>query len=204
MPIGERPILEYVLNRIREAGITKVTISVGHLAELIQAFFGNGKKWGLEINYAIEETPLNTIGPLPFVADLGENFLVMNGDLLTDLDISRLWEEHLLSGAVLTVATFRRTVKIDFGVLRFDETSGAIHGFEEKPVLPYDVSMGIYVLNRKCLDFIPKGESFGFDQLVLGLLAAGKPIHAYVHTGKWLDIGRQDDYATANEEISEW
>lgn len=204
MPVGERPILEYVFDRIREAGIRKITISVGHLAELLQTFFGDGSKWNLEITYVIEDKPLNTIGPLPFVEDLGENFFVMNGDILTDLDVRRLWAAHIESKAALTVATFRRTVRIDFGVLRYDETSGAVWGFEEKPVLPYDVSMGIYMLNRKCLNFIPIGEPFGFDQLVLALLAAREPVHAFVHGGRWLDIGRLEDYEIANEEIAKW
>ncbi len=204
LPVGDRPILEHVFNGLSKAGIGKVTISVGHLADLIQTFFGNGSKWNLEVTYAVEDRPLNTIGPLPFVDDLGEDFLVINGDTLTDLDFRSLWAAHRASGAALTVATSRRAVDIDFGVLRYDEASNEVRGFEEKPVLRYDVSMGIYVLNRKCLDFIPKGEPFGFDQLVLALLAARQPVRACPHGGKWLDIGRQDDYETANEEIATW
>jgi len=200
LPVGERPILEYVLDKIRESGISKVTISVGHLAELIQTFFGDGEKWDLKITYSIEDKPLNTIAPLLFVEDLGENFFVMNGDILTDLDLRCLWAEHIEKKAALTVATFRRSVNIDFGVLRYDETTGTVQGFEEKPVLLYDVSMGVYVLNRRCLNFIPKGKQFGFDQLVLALLAAKQQVHAFPHVGKWLDIGRLEDYEAANNE----
>lgn len=200
MPVGDRPILEHVLVKMRDAGFGRVTISVGHLAELIQVFFGKGEKLDLEIDYAIEDEPLGTIGPLAFIPDLGENFLVANGDILSDLDLTQLWNHHLKSGATLTIATHRRKVQIDFGVLHFDG-SNQVRGFEEKPTIPYDVSMGYYVLNRRCLDFVPQGKPFGFDQLVLALLEAGEKIQAFSHEGQWLDLGRPEDYQRANKEL---
>ena len=200
MPVGDRPVLEHVLTSLHGAGVRRVTISVGHLSELIQAFFGDGAKLGLTIDYAIEDRPLNTIGPLAFIENLGENFLVLNGDILTDLDLRAFWAAHCRRNVALTVATFRREVRIDFGVIHFEESGGKVRGFDEKPVLPYDVSMGIYALGRRCLDFIPSGEPFGFDQLVLALLAAHEPVQAFPHKGKWLDLGRPEDYALANTE----
>ena len=199
MPVNDRPILEHVLNTLSKAGIRNVTLSVGHLAELIMAFFGKGEKWGLDIEYSIEDKPLNTIGPLANINELGENFFVIMGDVLTDIDLRLLWDDHVRSGAVLTIATSRREVAVDFGVLRYNVSDHAIRSFEEKPTLSYDVSMGVYAINRRCLDFIPKGEGFGFDHLVLALLAAREYVRAYPHTGQWLDIGRQEDYKTANE-----
>lgn len=201
MPVGDRPILHRVLSSLGDAGFRDITISVGHLAELIMVFFGKGEKLGVSIDYAIEDTPLGTIGPLAFISNLGENFLVMNGDLLTDVDFEALWQEHLRAGATLTIATFDREVKIDFGVLQRNDAN-AVVGFVEKPTIPYTVSMGIYILNRRCLDFVPKGKHFGFDQLVLALLAAGEPIHAYRHTGRWLDLGRPEDYDAANDVLT--
>lgn len=200
MPVGDRPVLEHVITRLKEAGLRQATISVGHLAELIQAFFGNGERWGIEVDYAIEDRPLNTIGPLALMENLGENFLVMNGDILTDLDLPAFWQDHLESGAALTVATFRREVHIDFGVLRYEGRSGEVRGFEEKPRHQYDVSMGIYALHERCLQHIPKGEPFGFDQLVLALLAAREKVRAFPHDGQWLDLGRPEDYEKANGE----
>ncbi len=196
LPVGERPILERVLLSLRDAGIRNVTISVGHLAELIMLFFGKGEKLGLSIDYAIEDEPLGTIGPLAFIDNLGDDFLVMNGDVLTDLDPNRLWDEHERSGATLTIATHRREVHIDFGVLE-RSADNRITRFIEKPRIPYEVSMGVYILNRRCLDFVPRGEAFGFDQLVLALLAAGEPIHGVLHEGSWLDLGRPEDYESA-------
>lgn len=201
LPVGERPILEKVLVSLRDAGFHRVTISVGHLAELIMLFFGKGEKLGLEIDYAIEDQPLGTIGPLAFIEGLGENFLVMNGDILTDLDPAVLWRAHLESGAALTIATHAREVKIDFGVLRHDEDL-RIREFVEKPRIPYDVSMGVYILNKRCLDFVPQGEPFGFDQLVLAMLAAGETIRAFPHHGQWLDLGRPEDYEASNRDFT--
>lgn len=203
MPVGDQPILERVLQSISQSGIRKVTVCVGHLSELIMAFFGKGEKWGLEIEYAVEDRPLHTIGPLNAINGLGDNFLVLMGDVLTDLDLRSLWTDHICSQSILTVATFRREVAVDFGVIRYTSSDRLVRSFEEKPVLSYDVSMGIYVLNKRCLDYIPKGQRFGFDQLVLSLLAAQEPVRAFPHTGKWLDIGRHEDYQIANEEAAE-
>jgi NDP-sugar pyrophosphorylase family protein len=202
LPVGDRPILERVLCRLGAAGFRDITISVGHLAELIQAVCGNGARWGLQLDYAIEDEPLGTIGPLAFIRDLGENFLVMNGDVLTDLDPAAPWREHLAGGAALTIATYRRQVNVDFGVLRYD-ASRRIGRFEEKPTFPYDVSMGIYILNRRCLNYVPKGQPFGFDQLVLALLAAGESVRAFPHDGQWLDLGRPEDYERANRDVAD-
>lgn len=199
LPVDDRPILEHVLAQLGGAGFERIIISVGHLAELIQLFFGDGERLGLNLEYAIEDEPLGTIGPLAHIENLGDNFLVMNGDVLCDLDLVALWRDHHQSGAVLTIATHRREVNIDFGVLRYDN-SRCIRAFEEKPTLPYDVSMGVYILNRRCLDFVPAGCAFGFDQLVLALLEAGEPIRAFPHDGKWLDLGRPEDYEQANRE----
>lgn len=197
LPVGDRPILHRVLEGLASVGFQRITISVGHLAELIMAFFGKGENFGLQLDYAIEDKPLNTIGPLAFIDDLGEDFLVMNGDVLTDLDFGELYRDHLAGGATLTIATFAREVRIDFGVL--EREGRTINAFREKPCIPYEVSMGVYVLNKRCLDFVPKGKPFGFDELVLALLSAGEPIRAFPHSGSWLDLGRPEDYESAAE-----
>lgn len=202
VPIGDRPILEIVITWLREAGIREMVVSVGHLAELIRAFFGNGEKWGVRLDYIIEDEPLGTIGPLSLMSDLGEHFLVLNGDVLTDLDVGAMYEDHRQSDATLTVATYRREVNIDFGVLRYNPGSLRIEGFEEKPTIPYDVSMGVYLLRKRCLEFVPRGRHFGFDQLVLTLLEKGEPVRSYPHSGRWLDIGRPEDYDRANRMLA--
>jgi NDP-sugar pyrophosphorylase family protein len=198
LPVGEKPILHRVLTSLGDAGFRDITISVGHLSELIMAFFGDGSRLGVSLDYAFEEKPRGTIGPLAHIARLGDHFLVMNGDVLTDLDYNAVWEHHLSTGAALTIATIDREVRIDFGVLHRDP-AGQVTDFIEKPRIPYTVSMGVYILSRRCLDFVPAEEHFGFDKLVLAMLAAGEPIQTFLHCGRWLDLGRPEDYETAKE-----
>jgi NDP-sugar pyrophosphorylase family protein len=198
MPIGEYPILEVIIRQLAHFGFTHITMAVNHQAEILQAFFGDGKKWGVKIDYLLEDQPLGTMGPLKNIKDLPENFLVMNGDVLTDLDFAELFTKHENSKKIFTISSHARKQKIDFGVLR--TTNGTLVGFEEKPSLPYEVSMGIYCLNKRVLEFIPDGP-FGFDGLMLALLAKGEPVHAHRFEGYWLDIGRPDDYMQAIDEF---
>lgn len=201
VPVGERPILGIVLDQLHSAGVNKITITVNHLAELIMAFFGDGSKFGLEIEYSLEDKPLGTVAPVKLIKDLPEHFFVMNGDLLTDIDYNVLYDAHVKSGAKLTVATYRRDAVIDFGVMDIDET-GRVVGFREKPTYHYNVSTGVYVYSRSVLDRVPENQPYGFDNLVLDMLRDGEPINTHRHTGYWLDIGRPDDYERANQDIA--
>ncbi|GAA3955135.1 sugar phosphate nucleotidyltransferase [Actinoplanes auranticolor] len=198
MPIGDNhSILQIVLDQLASFGFTSVTLAINHLGPLIRAFVGDGARWGLRIDYVEENVPLSTIGPLFGIKHtLPDEFLVMNGDILTDLDYAALLTEHILGGRSLTVATAAQTHKIDFGVLDVEE--GRIVGFREKPVLSYPVSMGVYGMSRKALTPYPPGLPFGFDQLVLDLLDRGDHPATYPFDGFWLDIGRPEDYDEAN------
>jgi NDP-sugar pyrophosphorylase family protein len=203
VPIGEEyAILDIILQQLKAQGFTRVTLAIGHLGFLIRAFVGDGSRWGLAVDYAEEDRPLSTIGPLlNFLDRLPEHFLVMNGDVLTDLSYSSLLEAHVDSGAPLTVATYQRRVRIDFGTL--EAVDGQIVKFSEKPTLFYGVSMGVYAMSRKTLAPYPKNVSFGFDELVLDLLARDQKPEVYDFDGYWLDIGRPDDYDEANRRFEE-
>ncbi len=201
MPVGEQPILQLVLRRLRAAGVGRVTMAVNHMAELIQAFFGSGERFGLEIRYSLEHVPLGTVGPLKLISDLPDRFLVMNGDILTDLDFADLYRHHLHSGAELTIATYRRESQIDFGVMEIDPKSGRLANYLEKPMYHFNVSMGVYVFSRSVVECVPSGRAYGLDDLALDLLRAGRHVNTYPFSGYWLDIGRPDDYDRANEEI---
>ncbi len=200
MPIGDMPILEVVLRQLKAAGVTRVTMAVGHLAELLQAFFGNGKRFGIPIDYSIEEKALGTVGPLTLLDGLDATFIMMNGDILTTLDYRDLLRFHRESGAVCTIATYVRNVKIDFGVIEADDKN-MLTGYVEKPNLDYRVSMGIYVFEPAALAYLEKGEYRDFPDLVKTLIADGKKVASYAFTGYWLDMGRADDYARAIEEF---
>ncbi len=198
VPIGDSyAILDILLQQLRTFGFTGVTLAIGHLGSLIRAFVGDGARWDLDVDYTEESKPLSTIGPLFAIRDrLPEHFLVMNGDVLTNLDYAALLRAHSESGAPLTVATARRRVLIDFGVLQISD--GRIVGFSEKPTLDYRVSMGVYGLTRKTIGAYPPGMAFGFDDLVLDLLDRQENPGTYEFDGYWLDIGRPDDYDEAN------
>lgn len=202
VPIGDsHAILEIVLHQLRAYGFTSATLAINHLATLIRAFAGDGSRWGIDIDYIEEATPLSTIGPLFALRDrLPEHFLVMNGDVLTNLNFRHLLDAHVRSRAPLTVASATRTISIDFGVLEVCDEK--IVRFVEKPTLTYRVSMGVYGMARETLDPYPAGLAFGFDQLVLDLLARRRHPRSYPFDGYWLDIGRPDDYDEANRRFA--
>lgn len=203
MPIGDFSILEVILRQLKHAGFSKVTICTGYLHELIHAYLNSNKTLGLDISYTHEETPLGTIGPLRLIDDLDDTFLVMNGDILTDIDYTALIDAHRSKNAVATVATYQRAVHIDFGVLERN-TANRIISFREKPTFHFDVSMGIYVFSKRILDLVPENTPFGFDQLMYALTEAKAPVFSYPHDGYWLDIGRPDDYARSIEEFERY
>ena len=201
MPIVDMPILEIVLNQLKRCGFTDIVIAVGHLASLIKAYFGDGSGLGVRIEYVLEGAPLGTAGPLGNIESLEETFLVMNGDILTDLDYAELVNHHRGGGSIMTIATHKRTVKIDFGVLETD--GGFVMKYIEKPTLNYLVSMGVYVMEPAVRDHIKKGEYLDLPDLVRLLLAAGEKVRAYPFEGRWLDIGRQEDFMEAQARFEE-
>lgn len=198
MPIQEKPILEIVLRQLKRAGFEHITLAVGYLAELMEAYFGNGGKWGLQIDYSREEEPLGTAGPLQLIQQLETDFLVMNGDILCTLDFAEMYQRHLASDALATVGSFPKPVPINLGVLEL-EADGRIRDYIEKPTLHYSVSMGIYYFKPEILTWIPAGEKFDLPDLVKKLITAGQAPMSYPFDGLWLDIGRQQDYAEAQE-----
>ncbi|WP_407319826.1 sugar phosphate nucleotidyltransferase [Isoptericola halotolerans] len=201
VPIGEdHAILEIVLHQLAYQGFSKVTLAIGHFGHLIRSFVGDGRRWGLDVVYINEFQPLGTLGPVVGARDtLPENFLVMNGDVLTDIDTRSLLRAHVANAAPLTVATYRRQVKVDLGVIEADQ--GSIVDFIEKPTYDYRVSMGVYAVSREALARYGLGEALGFDRFILDLIRAGRNPSEFVHEGYWLDIGRPDDYDRANEEF---
>ena len=196
VPIGEMPILEIIIRQLKSFGFNHITITINHCAEIIQAFFGNGSKWGVKIDYSLEDKPLSTMGPLTLIDDLPENFLIMNGDVFTDLDLNEFYKEHVREGRIFSIGAHKRLDKVEYGVLHKNEKSELIR-FEEKPTHEYLVSMGIYMMNKKNLEYIPRNTFFGFDHLVNRLIEKKILPYIYEFDGYWLDIGRPDDYEKA-------
>ena len=203
MPIGDYPILEVILRQLKYYGFDQITVSTGYLHELIHAYLDSTKDPDLNITYTYEREPLGTIGPLHLIKNLDDNFLVMNGDILTDLNFRLLFETHTKHNAIATIATYLREINIDFGVLEKDNNK-RITKFTEKPKYHFDVSMGINVFSKKILDIIPKDKPFGFDHLMYSLIGSHESVFSYPHEGYWLDIGMPDDYARSVEEFERY
>ncbi|MFI7661031.1 NDP-sugar synthase [Micromonospora parva] len=202
MPVGDIPILEILLRQLKAHGVTDVTLLTGHLAYLLEGYFEDGRKLGLRIGYVREEQPLGTAGPLRQLAgSLDDDFFVMNGDLLTDLDFTALMAHHRGSGAPVTISVYTRSEKIELGILKIDE-SGDVVGYDEKPTLNLDVSMGAYAMSPKALEKIPAG-AYDMPQLILDQLSTNGRVSSWRHRGFWLDIGRVDDYSLANKMFAE-
>ena len=200
VPLGDTPVVEVLIRRLIEFGIIDITMTLGHLAELMRAYFLQREELTNQLNlkFIVEKTPTGTAGSVSLVENLNDTFLVMNGDLLTDLNFHDLVDFHRSKNAVLTIATRKREVKIDLGVLEYNDDN-EITAYHEKPAKTYDVSMGVYVYEPKALEFIEPGKRLDLPDLVLKLIAAGERVCSFSTDCQWLDIGRPDDYARAQE-----
>ncbi len=198
MPIGDMPIMEIVLRQLKAAGFDSVIMAVGYMHHLFESFFQDGKRYGLNITYSFEDEPLGTAGPIALVLDrLEDNFLVMNGDLLTTLNYRSLFDRHIQTESAATIALHRRTVNIDYGVIDYDKNDRLI-GYTEKPSYDYDVSMGVNILNRKTIAEIVKVNKYlDIPDLMMQLNSKGELVSCYREECDWLDIGRVDDYKLA-------
>ena len=202
MPIGDMPILEVLLRQLKASGINEVILTVGYLSQIMYAFFQDGERLGMQISYSLEDKPLGTAGPLSLIPELNETFLVANGDVLTTLDFKELIQEHRRSGAVATIASHARKVKIDLGVIQFDG-SNKIAGYIEKPTYDFFVSMGVYIFEPRVLEYIPHNEYLDFPDLVLRLIEDKQLVRGYPYDGYWQDLGRADDYEQAISDFEE-
>ncbi len=200
MPLGDMPILELLLRQMQQAGITDVLIAVNHLRHLIEAYFGDGRQFGLRIRYFNESKPLGTAGALGNMMDeLDENFIVSNGDLLTSMNLGVMARQHCATEADASIGVFQRENKIDFGLIEFDAEM-RLSAYREKPTSLYYVSMGLYVLRREAVRPHIKPDNYlDMPSLMLALRAADHDVRCFHDDGMWLDIGRPDDFALAQE-----
>jgi NDP-sugar pyrophosphorylase family protein len=204
VPLGDQPVLELLLRQLKRAGVAEVVLSVNHLHHLIRAFCEDGSKFGLKIDYVLEDEPLGTAGSLAYALDkLSDDFIVANGDLLTNFNIAKMVEEHRKQPTAASIAVFERSLKIDFGLVEVD-SSMRLTGYHEKPTYSHLVSMGLYVINRSSVaPHLVRGEFLDMPQLMQSLIAAGKSVICRSQDCLWLDIGRPEDYAAAQQLFEE-
>ena len=198
--MGDLPILEIILIQLRAAGVKEVILAVGHMSHLFESFFQDGSRFGIKISYSYEEKPLGTAGAIGYaLEDLGDDFIVMNGDLLTTLNYKEMFMFHQKRAAAGTIATFKREIKIDFGVLEFD-SSQKLKTYTEKPSYPFNLGMGINIINADVASqFLVKGEYLDMPDLMIKIKNEGNPVYCYNKDCFWLDMGCHSDYEEANE-----
>jgi len=198
MPLGEKPVLEILLRQLRAAGVTQIILAVNHLRHLLEAFFGDGSRFGLSITYSVEDRPLGTAGPIGIVLDsLSEDFFLTNGDLLTTLDMAAMLSDHRARRADATIGAYRRELRSEFGLLEVDKDM-RMTGYQEKPTYQHLVSMGIYVLRREAVrPFLVPGEYLDMPELMQAMRRSGGSVFCHTPDCFWLDIGRPDDFAEA-------
>jgi NDP-mannose synthase len=200
VPVGDRPVLEHIVHALARSGVRRIELCVSHLGELIQLYFSSmAIPDSLELKFHWEEEPLGTAGALRVVPNLDDTFIAMNGDVLTNLDYGRLLDYHRERRALVTIAVQRKRVRVELGVIQ--HADGYVNGYLEKPTLDYDVSMGIYVYERRALDYLPEGVC-QFPDLILRLVEAREPVAAYITDADWFDIGTLDEYERASEAIA--
>lgn len=200
LPLGDIPVLEIVLRQLGANGFDRAIVTLGHMAPLFLAHFGDGSAYGLRIEYLRENEPLGTAAPLRELRNPPDDFLVMNGDLLTDLSFRNMIGAHRTNQAAATIGVAARQEKVDYGVVDM-ASDGTFLDYREKPVTPYYVSMGINILSARALEHIPASGKFDMPQLMLALHRAGERVHCHRPDCYWQDIGRFDDYARASEDF---
>lgn len=199
MPINDMPILEVIIRQLKQNGFNEIIMAVGYLAELLEAYFGDGSKWGIKIRYSREPFSMGTVGPLTLVEDLQDQFLVMNGDILTNLKYADLMNFHKEHQSRLTIAMYDKAVNIDLGTLKINENY-EIYDYIEKPTLTYQVSMGIYIFSRSALELIPRNQYFDVPSLVHKMIFEKIKVTGFHFRDYWRDIGRKEDYELALDE----
>ncbi len=193
VPIGDIPIIELLIRQLSVQGFTRATISVGHLAGLIQSFCGDGTRWGIPIDYVYEDEPLGTVGSLALIDRFDDDrVLVVNGDTLTDMSFADAYRGHSSADAA-TICASTRTVAIDFGILSVDDEA-TLSGYAEKPTLEYLVSMGTNVLNVDAVRrHLERGERLDMPELIDRFRRSGERVRVHQPDAFWLDLGRLDD-----------
>ena len=203
LPIGEHPVIELIVRRLALFGAQRITVAVNYLADLVESFLGDGRRFGVPIDYVREANPLGTAGPIGLVELWTGPLIVTNGDVLSDIDVQELLAWHRNKNASLTIATKIQSVRIESGVLTTD-ASLRVTGMVEKPLVQHRISLGTYVLDGGVLGHIVPNKHLEMPELALKLIDLGETVVAYDHSGLWLDIGRPDDFAKAQADVSIW
>lgn len=201
LPVGGQPILETIIKQLRHHGFSEITLVCGYLGQFIQTYFTDGSRFGVHLDYYMEEQPRGTIGSLRNLGEWSEPRLIMNCDVLTTLDFAGMFRYHQTHSPLVTVASQIKTIPISLGVIETNDD--AVTALSEKPEQKVRVSMGIYVMEPNAIDYIPKEASFDAPQLIQSALADGQLVRQFGNDADWLDIGTPEDYERAQSKFQE-
>lgn len=205
LPVGKKPILEIILSKLKSYGLTDIIIAVGYRSELIKTYFGDGSKFGVDIEYVDENKPLGTAGPLSSLKEkfkIKEPILIMNGDILTNLDFRKMIDFHIKNNADITVGIKKHKQKTQFGVIDLD--GNRIKNIKEKPILTFNISAGIYVLSSSILSIVPKNTSYQMPDLIKNAMNKGKKVLGYTINEYWVAVEHMGSYKEALVEMEKW
>jgi NDP-sugar pyrophosphorylase family protein len=203
LPLGERPIVEIIVTQLKNEGFDRLVITTGYKGDLVKAYFQDGSKYGLSIEYTEEKIKMGTAGALSLISSKPrEPFLIINGDILTDLSLRKFMDVHRASKAVLTIGIIKYKLEIPYGIVKAN--GRVLKSIEEKPSFFFDVGAGIYGASEGIFRYIPEGQPMDFPELVKTLKKHREHVHCYEITEYWKDIGIMDDFEAANREIDSW
>ncbi len=202
LPVGDKPLMELIVNQLRDSGIDKVNVTTHFEPEKIKDYFGDGSSFGVQMNYVSEETPLGTAGALSLMLEKDAPLLVINGDILTQVDFRAMRAFHREHHADITVGVRQYDFQVPYGVI---ESDGAmVTGVQEKPTLNFFVNAGIYLLEPTVHEYIPSAQRFDMTDLIKELIKRGRPVANFPIMEYWLDVGQHGDYARAQEDVKKW
>ena len=201
LPVGDRPLLERIIEQLRRAGIRDVSVTTHYLQDHITRHFGDGREFGVNISYASEDQPLGTAGGLKLIERPGGPFVVINGDILTGVSFDKMLKYHSEHEAEITVGVRPYVIDVPFGVVECDDEY--ITQLREKPSLTLFINAGIYLLQPSACDLIPEGEFFDMTDLICKALDKGCTVVSFPIIEYWLDIGRPEDYERARADAAE-
>ncbi len=199
LPVGDRPLMEVIIDQLRQSGIGRVNVTTHYLPEKITDYFGNGENFGVELNYVSEDRPLGTAGSLGLIDWPQETLLVINGDILTKVNFRAMLNYHQEHEADITVGVRKYDLQVPYGVVEVEEQQ--VCRLREKPSLSFFVNAGIYMLEPRVNEYIPNGEHYDMTDLIDRLIEKGRPVVSFPIVEYWLDIGKPSDYARAQEDI---
>lgn len=201
LPVNGKPIVEIIIQQLAEAGVKEIIVSVGYLGQLLEAYLRDGSQYGIKISYSREVNPLGTAGPISLINNLSDDFFVINGDTLCDVDFQSMLQLHRESGNAATVSAYRKNHMIDLGTLELDDQL-QITAYNEKPTIDYIVSMGIYVFNSSVKKELKVGEHLDLPDFIMQLRDKDYAVGAYMHSGIWMDMGRPSDFEKIQDDES--